>query len=64
MTLLAIERMKSCKECPHSHSVEWDKNKFTYYCDKSNGRFISGQKLNPKVNIPKWCPLKKFDLIK
>ena len=64
MTLLAIEKMKSCKDCPHVHIFEWKIDYKTYYCDKSKGKFISGQKKNPKVNVPKWCPLRKFDLIK
>jgi len=63
MTMLAIEKIKSCKECPYVNIYTYD-NFTTYYCGKNDGGFISGQKLNPKVNIPKWCPLRKFGLIK
>ena len=54
--ILAIEKMKSCKECPHSHSIEW-KSKTEYYCDKAKRR------INIKAGIPKRCPLRKFGLI-
>ena len=69
MTLLTIDKLKSCKECPnvimYKDWLDFYKiNIITYYCDKCDGRFISGQKLNPKVNIPKWCPLRKLDLTK
>ena len=57
MGKLYIEKMKSCKECPYSHSIEW-KDRTTYYCDKD------GDKIDIKAGIPEWCPLRKFDLIK
>jgi len=59
MTKLYIEKIKSCDECPHSHSIEWE-NRITYYC----GKMKSGNKIDIKAIIPKWCPLRKFDLIK
>jgi len=62
MTMLAIKKMKSCKECPYSHSIEYEKY-IIYYCGK-NDRAISSQKKNTKVSIPKWCPLREFNLIK
>ena len=63
MTLLAIEKMRSCKEC--SHVVTYTYSEFsTYYCGRSEGKYISGQNKNPKVNVPKWCLLRKFNLIK